>query len=191
MCIRDSAYTEDTKAALHKIGGDVTALIAPNKFHYLYLEQWRAAYPNAQVFAESSLRKKVPSLAKVEALTNTAPELYSLDIDQVLFAGNRFFQEAVFFHMPSKTLVLTDLMVNLRIDTMPWLAKLLMRFEGAVYPDGGVPRLLRLFTRDKGAARASLAKIRSWSPERVLLCHGEQFSQPAAEILDKQFGWLS
>ena len=65
------AYTEDTKSALHEIGGDVTALIAPNKFHYLYLEQWRAAYPNAQVFAESSLRKKVPSLAKVEALTNT------------------------------------------------------------------------------------------------------------------------
>ena len=185
------AYTEDTKAALRKIGGEVTALVAPNKYHYLYLEPWRAEHPNAQVFAESSLRTKVPELVKVEVLTNTAPQLYSLDIDQVIFAGNRFFQEAVFFHKPSKTLVLTDLMINLRTDAIPWLPKLLLRFEGAVYPNGGVPRLFRLLTRDKRAAQTALAKIRGWSPERVLFCHGEPFTRSAQEILDEQFAWLS
>jgi len=184
------SYTADTAAALDAIGGSVCALVAPNKFHHLYIAQWLTKHPDARVFAERSLQAKVPSLGQADTLTNSTPELYAQEIDQVVFSGNRFFEEVVFFHKASRTLVFTDLMVNLRTDDMKLLPKLFLRLEGVVYPNGGVPNLFRWFTGEKYKAQAALAVIRRWAPQQIILCHGEMFTEPAETIIDQQFGWL-
>lgn len=50
----------------------------------------RGIWPN--MCLESEVRS--PTLANAEILTNSAPEMYAPDIDQVIFGGNRMFQEA-------------------------------------------------------------------------------------------------
>ncbi len=179
-----------TRAFLNDLGGDVAALVGPNKFHHLFIEPWREAFPDAVVFAEEELRKKIPSLSTAELLSNQAASLYANDIDQVIFGGNRMFQEAVFFHRASRSLIFTDLMVNLKADGVSFLPRMFLKFEGVTYPNGGIPRLYRWFTNDKAAARAALNTIRGWQPQRVLFCHGEPLELPAQALLEREFSYL-
>ena len=85
----------------------ICALIAPNKFHHLWIGEWSERFPSAEVFAEEDVKKKVASLAAATELTNTPPSLYGEEIDQVLVAGNRLFQEVAFFHKASGTAIFT------------------------------------------------------------------------------------
>ncbi len=137
-----------------------------------------------------NVAKKIPSLTNAEILTDTAPQLYASDIDQLIFGGNKLFQEAVFFHKSSRSLIFTDLMVNLRTDGMKLLPRLFLKFEGVIYPNGGIPRLYRWLSRDKSNGREALGKIRQWKPCRILFCHGDAFSDAADEVLDREFGFL-
>jgi uncharacterized protein DUF4336 len=182
---------EYTQAFLKDIGGEVVVLIAPNKFHYLFIEPWREAFPDAKVFAEEHLLRKAPSLAYAEVLTNSAPSLYSQDVDQVIFAGSRMFQEVVFFHKASRSLIFTDLMINLKTDEIKPLPRLFLEFEGVTYPNGGIPRLYRWFSNDKNKSREALKVIRNWEPQRVLFCHGEPFDLTAEEVINREFEYLS
>jgi len=168
----------------------VSALVAPNKFHHLYIQQWRTEYPQAAVFAEADTQRKVSHLADAQTLSNDAPGLYSADIDQVLFTGNRMFSEAVFYHRASGTLIFTDLMINLRVNRAPLLPKLFLQFEGVVFPDGGIPRLYRWFTANRQEARRALQKVQSWAPRQLTFCHGEGFADSAEVVLKREFAWL-
>lgn len=182
--------SDEVREFVDGLGGEVAALIAPNKFHYLFVEPWQAAFPEAHLFAEQELLQKVPTLANAEVLTDTTPELYSDDIDQVIFGGNRLFEEVVFFHKSSSSLIFTDLILNLKIDEATLPARVFYRFEGVVYPNGGVPRLYRWLTRNKSSGRAALEVIRAWQPRRLLFCHGEAFDASAEEILNREFAFL-
>lgn len=135
-------------------------------------------------------RRKIATLATAEEITNTTPELFSDEIDQVLFAGNRLFQEAVFFHKASRTLVLTDLMLNLKVDRVKFWPKLFLKFEGAVFPNGGVTRLYRWLTLDRATAQQAMAQIQAWAPKQITFCHGEPFLQDAQDLINTQFRWL-
>ncbi|NOX49342.1 MAG: hypothetical protein GXP16_02250 [Gammaproteobacteria bacterium] len=151
---------------------------------------WINSFPEATLFAESELKRKLPSLSRAEDITDTAADLYRDDIDQVIFTGNRLFQEAVFFHKQSKTLIFTDLIVNLKTDGIKFLPRLFLQFEGIVYPHGGVPRLYRWFTRDKKKARKCLEVLLKWSPKHLVFCHGEPFTEDAQKILMREFKYL-
>lgn len=183
--------SRSTHAFLDDLGGEIAALIAPNKFHYMFIEQWREAFPDARVFVDEDLVRKRPSLAIAEVLTNSTPSLYSREIDQVVFRGNRLFQEVVFFHKASRSLIFTDLMINLKADRMKLIPRLFLEFEGVTYPSGGVPRLYRWFSSNKAKAREALSAIRAWKPTRVLFCHGEPFDLTAEKLLDREFKYLN
>ena len=182
--------SDDVKEFVNCLGGDVAALIAPNKFHYMFIDSWRELFPDARVFAEENLVRKISTLAKAEVLSNDAPSLYSRDVDQVIFEGNRMFQEVVFFHKSSLSLIFTDLMINLNPQGIKLLPRLFLKFEGVTYPNGGVPRLYRWFTNDRSKAREALNVIKGWRPKRILFCHGEPFTLSADELLARQFKYL-
>jgi len=183
-------YTPDAKAAISSLGGQVVALIAPNKYHHMFVQEWQEEHPTAEIFAEANLRVRIEHLQAANELTNEAPKVYRDEIDQLIFGGNRLFQEVVFFHMHSETLILTDLMINLRPEEMSFLPRLFLKFEGALYPNGGVPTLFRWFTSNKGKAREALAVIRQWAPKQVTFCHGEPFGLTAGKLIAKEFRWL-
>ena len=168
----------------------VCALIAPNKFHHLYIHDWANQFPQASIYAEHDLKKKVSGLAEALDLDDNAPPQYAQDIDQVNMVGNRLFREAIFFHKPSSTLIITDLMIHLKKDGIPLLPRLFLQFEQVLIPKGGIPRLFKWATRDKIAMRRVLAKIESWAPQNITFCHGEPFSMPVDRLLREQFAWL-
>ncbi len=176
---------------LDERGGDVAAIVAPNRYHHLFVQEWRDAFPEAEVYAEARLvGRNLTALQGARTLDDEPPELFRDDLDQVVFAGNPLVSEAVFFHRASRTLIMTDLMINVRTEHMPFFARAFMAFEGVRWPAGGIPRLVRLLTTDRAAARRAAEKMLAWQPERVLLCHGEMFDEPPSAVLEREFAWL-
>ena len=180
---------ETVQQFLGTLGGAVVALVAPNKFHHLFVSQWREAYPTARVFAEQTLKNRIAQLSDAECIGADAPDLYGDDIEQRVF-GNRLFQEAVFFHKASRTLILTDLLINLKIDKMKFLPALYLRLEGVVFPKGGLPRMFRWLMRDRRENRAMLETVRAWSPQQITFCHGEPFTEEPMLLLERELGRL-
>jgi hypothetical protein len=97
--------------------GTVRVLLAPNRFHYLCLDEYSKAFSDAQIFVERSV--KADGLRVNGTLGDQADELWSDVLDQAIFQGNNLEQEVVFFHRDSRTLIVTDLCFNLRHDHNP------------------------------------------------------------------------
>ena len=185
------ALSDETKVVVEGLGGPIAALVAPNRYHHLFIGPWLQLYPHAKVFAHKDLIRKVPSLARAEVLTNSVPSVYSDDVHQVIFEGNPLFEEAVFFHRPSRSVIFTDLVQNLKTDGVKLLPRLYLKFDGVTYPQGGVPRLFKWFTTNRRKARKVLRVIQGWEPDHVLFCHGEPIAMDAQAFLDREFAYLS
>lgn len=59
-----------------------------------------------------------------------------------------------------------------------------------VYGRLGVSRTIRLATRDRVAARASLERILAWDFERVIVGHGEIVDTGGRAAIERAFRWL-
>ena len=90
------AWNSDVAAFIQHLGGRVSAIIAPNKYHCFWIEQWQERFPQARTFAEPALRKRVKGLANTTALATQPPALYGNEIDQTLCLGNPFFYDLPF-----------------------------------------------------------------------------------------------
>lgn len=99
--------------------------------------------------------------------------------------------EAVFFHLKSRTLLLTDLIENFETER---IGSPLMRFltwiGGVRDPDGSTPRDMRLtFRRDKAALKAAVTCMIGWDPERIILAHGRWYDRNGRAELERAFRW--
>ena len=173
--------------------GDVAALVAPNILHHSWMDQWRAAYPEAEVFSGPPPGRAAPppALSTAQILTDHAPELWRGVIDQRIARGD-LFSEAVFFHRPSATLILTDLIENFepdRVRCTGW--RWIMQMFGAADPHGSAPYDMRLsFWRERHRLREIVRTMLDWAPERVIIAHGRWYEADAAGELRRAFAWV-
>ena len=170
--------------------GPVSALVAPNKFHHLFLKDWSDAYPSARVYAPPGLRQKRPDIRFDADLGDAPSRLWDETIEHVIVSGSRAFEEVVFLHTTSRTVVLTDLIVNVRMDTQPIFGRLVGLLDGVAFPDGATPRLYRLSMSDRHAGRLAVEKIIGWRPKKVIISHGEWFRADGEQELRSRFAWL-
>lgn len=76
--------TADLRAEVDRLG-PVRHLVSPNKLHHLYLPEWKAAFPGAQLWGPQSTIKKRPDLEFRRALEDEPPSEWLPDIDQAWF----------------------------------------------------------------------------------------------------------
>lgn len=171
--------------------GEVCYLISPNKIHHLYLGDWGEIFPEAQVYASPGLMNKRPELSFDAELGDVPETGWRDEIDQLIFAGSRAMDEVVFFHKTSRTLILADLIENFDKGWFTGWRAIVARLIGIVAPNGKAPLDFRLtFTGNKQAARKSLARIRAWQPEKIIIAHGKCFTENAMVEIDRAFNWL-
>lgn len=183
--------TQPLMEQLHELG-TVALLIAPNSFHFVNLSDWADAYPAADVLVAPHMPRRmiVPTRARRIEFGSPSPLHGVLDFI-VVDAGA--WAEVAFFHRPSRSLILTDLVQNFEIERVSGrLAKTLLGIGGAT---GNPPRAsieMRLAAALR-LRRARIAKsfraIRAWQPERVLISHGAQPAGSADQILEAAFAW--
>jgi hypothetical protein len=172
--------------------GRVRHLVSPNQFHYAHIGEWARAFPETISWASPRVRQRARArhveVAFTRDLGPNAPEEWRGEIDQLLFPGG-YFKEFIFFHNASRTLILTDTIINIELDKIsePW--RTATKLTGMYHPYGQIffgmrlPLLLR-----RGNARAAIRRMRSWQPERILLSHGRYFDSNADEVIQRIFG---
>jgi hypothetical protein len=172
--------------------GTVRHLVSPNQFHYAHIGEWAKAFPNAVSWASPRVRARARARhADVDFtrdLEASPPEDWRRDIDQTLFPGG-YFKEFIFFHPASKTLILTDTIINIELDKIgqPW--RTATKLTGMYHPRGQIffgMRLPLLLQRRK--AKAAIGRIHAWQPQRILLSHGRCFESDAGRVIQRIFG---
>ena len=122
------------------------------RYHHVFLSEWRDRYPEAELYTSPGLKVKWQHIAFDSELLATDAYPWSDAIAHTIFGPSRLFDEVVFFHRSSGTLILTDLIVNAKTDSYNLFQKLFFAFDGLSYPNGGTPRLYRWSIKSKNAA---------------------------------------
>jgi hypothetical protein len=175
--------------------GPVRHLVAPNVAHWMHVRDWQQRYPDATTWAARGLRErgqvKKSGVRLDRDLPDVAPPEWAGDMEQTIFPGGAGFREVDFFHKASRTLVLTDLVVNLEPDKLPLVMRTFARLTGVTAPDGKAPLYLRwIIRRRPEAARKAAARLLAWAPERVIFAHGRWFDRDGAAALRRSLSWL-
>lgn len=183
-----ASLTQDRVAALNDLG-TVRYVTPSSKLHgHLHMEDYRRAFPDAELFAAPGLDRRRTDLA-FDGLLGSAPDPRWADVvDQEAFLGHWWLTEIEFFHRPSKTLILGDVCYNLGPET-PWKTRLLTRLLG-MYGDIAVPRDLRHTMKNEAAGRRSFERILDWEFERVVVGHGRVATEDAKRRVREAFDWL-
>lgn len=172
--------------------GPVRFLVAPNTLHYWWIPDWKTALPDAEVYAPPGLERTAKrALPHHRTLGDAAPLAWADVIDQVLVSGD-VLAEVAFFHRPSRTLILTDLIENFEpARTRSRFYRLVLRLFGAADPDGKAPLDMQLsFVRHRKAVRAAVNRMLAWAPERIILAHGRWYERNGSEELKRAFRWV-
>lgn len=171
--------------------GRVRHLVSPNKFHWVFIREWAAAYPEAITWASPGVRERA-DITFQRDLTDTPDPAWAAEIDQHIFRGSRVLEEVVFYHKASRTLLLADMIENFERDKIHGRAyQWLLKAVGVAHPSGKTPRDLQMtFWGHKAAARASARYLLAWEPERIILAHGRWYAANGTAELRRAFRWV-
>jgi len=169
--------------------GPVRHLVAPNKFHHLFIREWAERFPYATTWAGPQLRERVDVRFDHE-LGDRAEACWALDLDQLLFIGSRVLAEAVFLHRPSRSLIVTDIIQNHEPGADGLLWRTIKRLNGVSAPDGGAPKDWQRTIRDRDAARRARDRMLTWDFDRLVLAHGRWIERDAHTYVERAFAWL-
>lgn len=181
---------EELKEELGTLG-KVEHLIFPNKLHHLFLPEWLAAYPDAKCYASPGLIAKRQDIEFTKELSNIPEKEWVDEIEQTVFKGSPLLEEVVFFHIKSKTLILTDLIENFNSAVFNWWQKPIAWLAGILSPNGKTPLDWRMsFLFGKAKARVALDIMLAWKPKNIIISHGECIFENGFEFLIRSFKWV-
>lgn len=116
------ALTDTMRAEVEALG-PVRFIVAPNSLHHLFVPQWQAAFPSARTIAAPGLAARRKDLTFDGTLEDTPDAGWANEIDQVIVRGNAITTEVVFFHKPSGTVLITDLLQHFKPGAFRGLAR--------------------------------------------------------------------
>jgi len=174
---------DDDAAAIAALG-PVRALVAPNLLHHLYLAAAAARFPDARIYAPAALAKKEPAL-RIEGPPAAVADAALRAVD---VGGMPKLQETLFVHAPSRTLIATDLVFNVRAPA-PFFTRTFMRFNGG-FDRFGPTRICRSMCKDRAAVRAGVEQLLAEDFDRVVVAHGQVLPSDGRQALRAGFDWL-
>ncbi|OYY89552.1 MAG: hypothetical protein B7Y45_11950 [Sphingomonas sp. 28-66-16] len=185
-------YSPELGAQLETLG-EIAWIVAPNSFHYSHVAAWAAAYPAAACHVSPDVLTKLPPLrGRPIPLGDAAPSLWRDDLDQLHVDLGRFV-ETIFFHRPSGTLIVSDLIQNFEAGRIrnP-LIRAVMHAGGATGPGGKASIDIRFAARrHRERVREALAQMLDWAPGRIILSHGKGYDAAIADQLRCAFRWAA
>ena len=167
-------------------------IVGPNRIHYWWIGDWKAAYGAADVYLAPRIMEQAGRRMDFpfSALDRDGGYPWSGEIETLPVTGS-FMTEVEFFHRASRTLVLTDFIESFEARKLSPLLRLVARLGGVMDPDGQMPRDMRLtFSKHRAALKDAVEKMIAWDPERVIFAHGKWYERNGADELRRAFRWL-
>ena len=174
-----------TRMAIDELG-EVRAVVAPSIFHHLSVGEWMSAYPRAHFAACPGLEHKRADLAFSSVLGDQPHPIWAEELEQVYFSARRE-NEVDFYHPKSRTLLVTDALLNLAEH-----AKRSTRFVARVMGNRapGVGWLEPFMVRDRRVARRQVDRLLSWDFDKIILAHGTLLPHGGPEVVRSAYAWL-
>lgn len=196
------ALDEQLRSALEELG-EVRHIVTPNTEHQKFAPFWIVAYPEAMSYACPGLREAKPGLGWKRSLeelldqdvtSSAAPTEWGGAIelcwvrDRVpLTRDMPFFNEVVFCHRPSRTLIVTDLWWNYPsrddVEVEVPRSSLLWKF--------GMDRIyLPVYNglMKTQSFDSSISTILNWPWDYIAPSHGEPVAEDAKGVLARHLG---
>ena len=176
--------------------GEVAYIVAPNLYHHLFVARFKQIYSDAELCATSGLKQKIPDLP-IDKIFNSEGAFQGLDgietVEVIGFntldmAGYSPLNEWVFFHVESKTLIITDLAYYFDESSSPVMQLAAKLFGG--YQQLRPSFMEKIATRDKVQVKQSIQKILAWDFERVIMAHGSILEQNAKQQFKQGYEWF-
>jgi hypothetical protein len=151
--------------------GEVRVVVAPNKWHHLFVGDFKTQYPSAKFYCAPGLEKKRSDF-KFDGVISAAQTFpWNQTLEHKLVEGTPLFNEVVFFLPEEKTLIITDLAIHI-CESQSLITRVVLKMIGAYGKFGWTKPEKKLFIRDKAAFKASLESILRWNFEKIALTHG-------------------
>ena len=180
--------TPELESALSALG-DVRYVVPASKLHgHLYMEQYRAAFPDVELLAAPGLEARRTDLTFDGLLGDVPDPRWAADVDQVAVSGHRWLTELAFFHRSSRTLILGDVGYHVG-SSAPVKTQLMARLTG-VYGRISPPRDFRLTIANEATFRRSIRDVLAWDFDRVIPGHGEIVETGGKRAVLDGFEWL-
>ena len=160
----------------------VTDILAPNLFHHLGIRPACVLFPTAQLWGTQGIAKKRKNLDWPNILGESFWP-YEDEIALFFIEGTPNFNECVFLHRKTKTLIVQDLCFNLQ-KQHTWGARILFGLFGT-YNRFAISRLLKFLMADKAAFRQSVQNLLNQDFENIIMAHGEIVLGNGKELLRK------
>lgn len=168
---------DDALAAEVERLGPVRFLVAPNLLHHLHLGDATARWPTARVLAPRRLADKRPDLRIDAFLEDGLPPELAEVVRAIPIEGAPAVDEVVFFHEPSRTLVVTDLLFHVK-RPRGLVANVVFWLVGC-HGKLAQSRMWRLFVKDRARAAASARALLALPFETAIVAHGEIVEEDA------------
>jgi len=152
--------------------------------HDTFAKEGRAAFPGIPYLAPVGFAEELPfdTLPLLPAPTEWNAELLVLEIK-----GAPEFDEYVVLHIPSRTLIVTDLLVNFPDSGHLWSDLLLRLATVHGHHDPGMTRPFHKAVKDLPAFRTSVEEILTWDFDRIIVGHGDVIEEGGKEKLRATF----
>ncbi len=181
---------EELEATVRGLG-EVRWVVSPNKLHHLFIPDWLEAFDEAEAFAPPGLAQKRDDIDFAAELGDEAPAGWDGVIDQIVFRGSSVMQEVLFFHRPSSTCLVGDLIQRQEPEHYKGWQRAVMKLDGMTGPDGSTPREWRASFVHRDQAREALDAAMAWEPRRLIIAHGECAMENGAEVLHDNLAWVA
>jgi hypothetical protein len=172
-------FTAQQRAEIRAMG-NVVAVVEANRFHSSYASAAKAWFPRSDLWGAPGLPEKCPEVGWNKILhQDTWP--YAKDLETIFIRGAGKISESVFYHPATKTLIVTDLVFNLR-NTIGLLAPITYRLVG-IHNRFTASRFWPKLTDDTNMVRDSLNEILRLDFDRLVMAHGKILTKDAKSKL--------
>jgi hypothetical protein len=161
-------FEADDVAAISALG-PVAWMLDASCYHDTFAAEGTAAFPQARFFVPPGFAR--PDGVRVESLAEP-PEAWAHDVAVEKIDGMPRVNEFAVLHRPSRTLIVADLVFNMRVERDRWTT-FFFRYLAGTFGRVGMSRMFRLMIKERAAVQRSIDRVLMWDFDRLITGHGE------------------
>lgn len=178
-------WSEELAAELAALG-PLRDLVVPSRYHDTWMPRWFKKYPAARVCVAPGVAEDHPDWPSSMQLAGPALAEWAPDLEQGPVRGMPSFNEYVFRHVPSRTLIVSDLVFHFPPGTRTGWTRAVL-WLNRTYGGLRSSALLRLAIKDRRAFQRSIEEIRRWDFDRIIPGHGTVLDTGGKAAFDLAF----
>ncbi|GAA4021245.1 hypothetical protein GCM10022280_22260 [Sphingomonas swuensis] len=166
--------TEELAGELTTLGS-VSAIIAPNLYHHMFLRDCAELFSDARIHVPLGLEDKIGKIHGAEVIAETTR--FASDVEQFTVTGHGL-RETILYHAPSATLITADLLYNYAGRQFP-AENMWFKLVGC-YGKPDVAFYHRFSIKNLASLISLLDWVTARDVKRVVMSHGDILYDPAA-----------